>query len=54
MRRCRYALTERDVMLAHWLSLVPDHLQLAGRYGTWTVEHDWLDQRLGVYGMGRN
>lgn len=54
MGRVDYALTERDVMLVHWLGLVPEHLQLAGRYHVWTVEHDWLDLRLGLYGMGRN
>lgn len=47
-------LTHYDVMLAHWLALVPRHLQLVAQTGCWSLAHDRLDCRLGQYGMGRN
>ena len=48
------AITPRDVMLAHWLAIVPGHLQLLARIDRWDKRADQLDERLGHYGMGRN
>lgn len=49
-----YALTDRDVMLAHWLEMVPGHLEMLARTGLWTAKADALHARAAAYGMGRN
>lgn len=54
MEPVKGALTPYDACLAHWLALVPAHLQLCARLGQWRAAHDALDLRAGWYGMGRN
>jgi hypothetical protein len=49
-----YCLTEGTAMLAHWLAMTPEHLQIVARAGRWAVVHDGIDYRLGTFGMGRN